>query len=150
LLRKDNVIPVLNRGQEFYNLNDFLQLSPGGTPYVWLCSTVMLCGVGKKAWGKKKLKVALSDIVTCRDEAFVLLTLENNYDCWMAECKWLIANKDKEPTERDEKTFPVSKYTNSGKSQCNGRSRQLSGWARKGYLKFNELYMLVRQDWQQR
>jgi hypothetical protein len=68
----------------------------------------------------------------------------------MAECKWLIANKNKEPTERDEKTFPVSKYSNSGKIQCNGRSRRLSGWARKGYLKFNELYMLVRQDWQQR
>jgi hypothetical protein len=68
----------------------------------------------------------------------------------MAECKWLIGNKNKEPTERDEKTFPVSKYTNSGKSQWNGRSRRLSGWACEGYLKFNELYMLVRQDRQQR
>jgi hypothetical protein len=74
LLRKDNVIPVLNKGEEFYNLNDFLQ-----APYVWLCSTVMLCVVGKKAWGKKKLKEALSDIVMCSDEASVLLTLENNY-----------------------------------------------------------------------
>jgi hypothetical protein len=109
----------------------------------------MLCVVGKKAGGKKKLKEALSDIVTCSDEVFVLLTLENNYDRWMAECKWLVGNKNKEPTERDEKTFPVSKYTNSGKSQCNGRSRPLSGWARKGYLKFNEPYMLVRQDRQQ-
>jgi hypothetical protein len=36
------------------------------------------------------------------------------------------------------------------KSQCNGKSRCLSGWAREGYLKFNELCMLVRQDWQQR
>jgi hypothetical protein len=106
---------------------------------VWLSSTIMPCVVGKKAWGKKKLKEALSDIVTCSNEAFVLLTLENNDNQWMAECKWLIANKNKEPTERDEKTFPVSKYTNSGKSQCNGRSRRLSGWARKGYLKFNEL-----------
>jgi hypothetical protein len=57
-----------------------MQLSPGGAPYVWLCSTVMLCLVGKKAWGKKTLKEALSDIVTCSDEAFVLLTLENNYN----------------------------------------------------------------------
>jgi hypothetical protein len=80
LLRKDKVIPLFSRGEEFYNLNDFLQVSPGGAPYVWLCSTVMSCVVGKKAWGKKKLKEALSDIVTCSDEAFVLLTLENNYD----------------------------------------------------------------------
>jgi hypothetical protein len=36
----------------------------------------MACVVGKKAWGKKKLKEALSDIVTCSDEAFVLLTLD--------------------------------------------------------------------------
>jgi hypothetical protein len=110
----------------------------------------MPCVVGKKAWGKKKLKKALSDIVMCSNEAFVLLTLENNYDRWMAECKCLMANKNKEPTECDKKTFPVSKYTNSRKSQFNGRSRRLSGWACKGYLKFNELYMLVRQDWQQR
>jgi hypothetical protein len=43
------------------------QRAGGGAPYVWLCSTVMLCVVGKKAWGKKKLKEALSDIVTCSD-----------------------------------------------------------------------------------
>jgi hypothetical protein len=53
---------------------------------------------------------------------------------WLAECKWLVANKNKESMECDKKTFPVSKYTNSGKSQCNGRSRHLSGWARGGYL----------------
>jgi hypothetical protein len=58
IFHTDKVIPVLNKRKEFYNLNDFMLLSPGGTPYVWLCSTVMLCVVGKKAWGKKKLKEA--------------------------------------------------------------------------------------------
>ena len=40
----------------------------------------------------------------------------------------------------------VSRFTNSGKSKQNGRSKRLQGWAREGYLLFNELYQRVAND----
>jgi hypothetical protein len=104
------------------------------------------CVVGSKAWNKKKHKEPLSDIATCSDESFVLLTLENNYARWMSEALWLAENEDSEPGQRGPKNFPSSKYTNSGASQKNGRSKRLQGWAREGYLRFNALYQLVALD----
>ena len=125
---------------------DFRQLSPIGMPYDWLCQMLLPCVVGWKTWNKRKYKEPISDIATCSDKSFVLLTLENNYDRWMAEVNWLVGNKDKEPAEQAPKTFPDSRFTNSGKSKQNGRSKRLQGWAREGYLLFNALYQRVAQD----
>jgi hypothetical protein len=127
-------------------LAQFRQLSPVGAPYEWLCSTLIPCVVGWKAWNKKRYKEPLSDIATCSDESFVLLTLENNYERWLGEVGWLARNKDKDPADREPKAFPDSRFTNSGKSKQNGRSRRLQGWAREGYLLFNELYQQVAND----
>jgi hypothetical protein len=55
-------------------------------------------------------------------------------------------NEDKEPDEHAPKMFPNSKYTNSGKSQKNGRSKHLQGWSQDGYVRFNELYTRVQND----
>jgi hypothetical protein len=123
-----------------------LKLSPGGEPYEWMCTTLIPSVVGWKSWSRRKKKETLSDIATCSDESFVLLTLENNYLRWMAEAEWVAQNKDRSPVEQETKNYPEAKYTNSGKSKRNGRSRRLHGWAREGYLRFNELYQLVQQD----
>jgi hypothetical protein len=69
-------------------------------------------------------------IATCSDEAFVLLTLENNYERWMAEANWIVENDEIPEEDRAPKDFPGSKYTNSGKSKKNGRSCRLQGWAK--------------------
>jgi hypothetical protein len=102
--------------------------------------------VGNKAWTKQKHKETLSDIATCSDETFLLLTLENNYDRWMSEASWRVANEDKELADHAPKMFPNSKYTNSGKSQKNGQSKRLQGWSRDGYVRFNKLYKRVQND----
>jgi hypothetical protein len=136
----------MKKGKPFYTLQDFLWLSLVGKPYKWICTHLMSTVVGNKAWTKKKHKETLTDIATCSDETFVLLTIENNYDHWMSEASWCFANEDKEPAECAPKMFPTSKYTNSGKSQKNGRSKRLQGWSRDGYERFNELYTGVQND----
>jgi hypothetical protein len=136
----------MKKGEQFFSMDDFRQLSPIGGPYVWLCHYMLPSVVGWKAWNKKKYKEPISDIATCSDESFVLLTLENNYDRWIAEVDWLVNNKDKEAADREPKQFPDSRFTNSGKSKQNGRSKRLQGWAREGYLLFNTLYQRVADD----
>ena len=128
-------------------MDEIRELSTAGDPYFWLCSTLIPCVVGWKVWNRRYKKETISDIATCSDEAFVILTLENNYDRWMAEATWLARNKDKDdPMDQEEKNFPDSRFTNSGRSKQNGRSKRLQGWAREGYLLFNALYEQVKED----
>jgi hypothetical protein len=72
--------------------------------------------------------------------------LDNNYVCWLAEAKWVVNDQNKAVDKHEPKLLPESKYTNSGRSKKNGRSRRLSGWAREGYIKFNTIYTLVAKD----
>jgi hypothetical protein len=127
-----------------------MSLSSSGVPYNWLCITLLPCVVGKKAWSRRRTKELMSEIVTASDESFVLLALDNNYHRWMAETRWMLKNKDKDPEQQDNKEFPEAKYTNSGKNRKNGRSKRLSGWSREGFLKFNELHKHVLHDRRQR
>lgn len=141
-----DAVKQLRKGEQFFTLEDFRRLSPSGEPYSWLCQTLLPCVVGWKQWNKKKYKEPIRDIATCSDERFILLTLENNYDRWLSEAGWLVRNKDKEPDDQEPKDFPDSQFTNSGKSKQNGRSKRLQGWAREGYLLFNDLYKRVAYD----
>jgi hypothetical protein len=132
--------------QKFFKLEDFSTLSKGGKPYEWLCTTLLPCVVGWKAWSKQRFKLPISAIATCSDEAFLVLTLENNYSRWISEAKWILENKNKEDHKKAPKRLESAKFTNSGKSKKDGRSKRLQGWAREGYLRFNELYTLVADD----
>lgn len=129
-----------------FSMEEVLQLSKGGRPYQWICTTFIGCVVGSKAWNKKKCKERFSEVATCSDEAFLLLTLENNYQRWLSEAAWTRRNKALALPDREPKALPGARYTNSGTSKRDGRSRRLHGWAREGYLRFNELYQLVAKD----
>jgi hypothetical protein len=117
------IVHSIANNDEFFALDNFMELLSGGPPYVWMCMTLLPCVVDKKAWGKRRLKEMLSDIVTCSDEMFVLLVLDNSYVHWLAEAKWVVNNQDKAVDEREPKLLPESKYTNSGQSKKNARSR---------------------------
>jgi hypothetical protein len=140
------VIRRKNKKEEFYSLDDLLGLSKVGEPYMWLCSVLLPRVVGWKIWIKRNTKQRLREVATCSDEAFVLLTVENNYDRWLCEADWMVKNQGMEKEDQAVKNFPDAKYTNSGRSRRNGRSRRLQGWAREGYLRFNALYKAVGID----
>jgi hypothetical protein len=136
----------LRRQEALFSIEQILQLSMGKESYQWMCTTFVGCIVGSKTWNKRRSKERVSDIATCSDEAFLLLTVENNYSRWLAEAAWTARNKDKAPHDREVKDYPSAKYTNSGQSKRDGRSKRLQGWAREGYLRFNKLYQLVARD----
>jgi len=130
--------------KEFPTLEEILLLSKGGNKYRWLCSKMMKCVIGCNVWNRRYFKEPLSDIATCSDEAFLLLTIENNNERWREEAVWIEKNRDKE--DPAEKKFSEARYTNSGCSKANGRSKRFQGWSREGYLQFNKLYQLVVED----
>src|SRR5687768_2577224 len=78
----------------------------------------------------------LSKFATVSDEAFALLSLENNYDTWM----------DMGLTG-DTKTSRVQcKYTNDGKSQGKiATSQHNRGWSNEGLCRINELFDMAKK-----
>ena len=134
------------RGNEFPTLDDMMSLSDGGEAYKWTCAKFMPFVVGFKNWKRLMRTQKISQMATCSDESFLLLILENNYDRWVDEAKWLVVNKDKAKEDRAPKDWAAAKYTNSGFVKADGRCRACQGWSSEGYLRFNELHKLVKAD----
>ena len=91
----------------------------------------------------------LSDIITVSDEAFVLLTLENNWERWID-----INNKcdnnytpstRREPSANDSNVMP--KYTHINKKKDDIANKKVwRGWNEEGIVRFNELCKAVKVD----
>jgi hypothetical protein len=121
---------------EMPSLASFAGLSTNKTAYLYFCTYFVKPIVGNATWRLKSLRQPLSSFVTVSDEAFALLTLENNYSRW---CKmW---------EKRDYKSCEVAaQWTNAGVSQANGQSKRFFGWKPEGYQRFNELYHNIKKD----
>jgi hypothetical protein len=135
-----------HKNKSFPRLESLLLLSRGGDAYKWMCSNYMKCVVGAKQWSHRYHRNLLSEVATESDESFLVLTMENNYDRWLAEY-----NLDENDGE-GRKMLPDARYTNSGTSKHSGRgsSRRFHGWSREGYKRFNALHALIKEDRAQR
>ena len=98
------------------------------------CSDCLSAVVGVVEWKTKESKMKASDIATPSDEAFCLVTLENNYERWMAVAKKqkrfdeTINQSDDQPTEKNKELWPSPKCTKQkGK---NGKAHE--GWSKEG------------------
>ena len=109
------------RANEFPTLDAMMSLSDSGEAYKWMCAKFMPFVVGFKNWGRLMRTQKLSQMATCSDESFLLLILENNYDRWVDEAKWLVVNKDKAKEDRAPKDWAAAKYTNSEFVKADGR-----------------------------
>jgi hypothetical protein len=146
-LKKQETVPTLA---------NLLLLSNGGDAYHWACSKLLQAVVGSSVWNKRYFKEMLSDFVTISDETFLILTIENNYQRWVDEAKHRVKppaqddddDDDDEDNETWKENLAPAKYTNSGASMQNGRgsNRRCGGWSKSGYLRFNELHCLVKED----
>jgi hypothetical protein len=91
------------------------------------CDTFFRPGYGTSAFRDKAQKKPLSEIMTVYDEAFIVATIDNNYERWMKEAELLslgeVVNK---------KTLPRQKYTNDAAS-----SKKYQGWSKDGIDFFN-------------
>lgn len=141
-LRKNEPVP---------SLEDILKLSLGGDAYHWVCKKMMKAVVGSSVWNKRFFRELLSDFTTESDESFVVLTIENNYQRWVGEAAYRVQHPygvDDEEDDQWKANLAPAKYTNSGASSSNGRgsNRRCGGWSKAGYLRFNELHGLVKED----
>jgi hypothetical protein len=122
-------------------LSEILKFSQNPDVYIWVCTTLIKSVIGTQEWNPRHMKELLSNIATRSDEAFLILTIENNYDRWMEESTM----GDNEDSRQN---LTEARYTNSGSSKSVGKgsSRRYHGWSMEGYKHFNELYNLVTAD----
>src|SRR4051812_50140745 len=86
--------------------------------------------IGKIDYKKRSYSFLLSSYASVSDEAFAILSLENNYDTWM----------DMGLTNNTKTSNVPQKYTNGGKSQGNvATSQHNKGWSDEGLCRFNEI-----------
>ena len=79
----------------------------------------------------------MSEFASVSDEAFAILSLENNFDTWMD-----MGIKSNTKTS----TVP-RKYTNGGNSQGQvATSQHNKGWSDQGLHRFNEIFDLVQEN----
>ncbi len=87
---------------------------------------------------KKAMKVRLlSDVITVPEEAFGILTLENNYNRWKR-----MATLGKEESKKNSSKLPDLLYQKGVKVQ-DGKKPSAGTWTDKGYERMNALINLV-------
>lgn len=95
---------------------------------VW-CDHFFRPAYGSKEFRDRTQKKPLSEIQTVFDEAFVVATIDNNYDRWVKESELV-----SQGIRVDKKTLPQQKYTNDAAA-----SKKFQGWAEEGIEFFNKI-----------
>jgi hypothetical protein len=143
-LKKQEAVP---------SLDDILKLSLGGDAYYWVMTKMMKAVVGSSVWNKRYFKELVSEFATDSDESFLVVVIENNYKRWLEEAEHkvkhtIVDDNDDDDDEAWREKLSKAKFTNSGSSSStgNGSNKRCGGWSRVGYLRFNELHVLIKDD----
>ena len=124
----------------FPTMEEFLLLHEGGSTYELFTRRFVKRIVGKNVWGNNCYQKLLSEYCTASDEAFGLLTLENQFDRWT---DMYISGDNGNLTKK----APDALYTNSGNSKGKkGSPTRFQGWTNEGYKRFDALHKLVKAD----
>ena len=114
-------------------LNDIIDLRKNEKVFKEItCKKLLPYVVGKRKWDAEVHVQLVSDFSTPSDEAWMLLVLENCWECWEYE------SQDSHP---EDSTKPVKKYTRDKRER--GRNR---GWTQAGIARFNELCQIAGED----
>ena len=121
-----------------FSLTDLLAMRKDTTgKYRDFIEYFVSCVVKKLYYKEQRCLTLISDFVSVSDEAFTILILENNFDCW---CN-MVTKKVTSSTKM------IRKYTNGGSSKgANASSQRFKGWSKEGLCCFNKLYDLVEED----
>jgi hypothetical protein len=129
----------LEKGDDFPTMEDFLELHEGAQ-YSLFAKEFLKRIIGEKAWRSNCYRMLLSEYCSASGESFGLLTLENNYERWVAMAE------SSDYGDKEGKA-PDALYTNSGKSRGGrGAPKRFQGWSMDGYKRFDELHKLVKED----
>ena len=146
-----DAIRHLKKKEPIPALTNILKLSLGRDAYYWVMTKMLKGVVGSSVWNKCSFRELVSDFATDSDKSFLILTIENNYQRWVDEAQHRVKPTTEDSDDDDEswkENLAPAKFTNSGASTSNGRgsNKRCGGWSKEGYLRFNELYLLVKED----
>ena len=96
-----------------------------------LCEVALEPMISREKWKMNHLDVNISALLTVSDEAFALLTIENNIDEWLMGLKY----SKEEFNSKGQHT----KYTGLGTNKDGTKK----GWTLEGKMRFNDIYDAV-------
>jgi hypothetical protein len=100
--------------------------------------------VGLRHFEKHKCHKLYREYVTISDEAFAILTLENNWDRWMAMAaaeEWTTAPVPTKWTVTRDRTASAAKKARTREAETgNPQARRYRGWSAQGINRYNQLY----------
>ena len=128
---------VINELKKHVNLIKLLQLrQENNYAYFDFVEYFVSAVIGKTHYKQNSCDKLLSQYAMVSDEAFALLTLENNFDAWVD----MGMRKDISGSQ------VPRKYTNGGKSNGEvGSSQHNKGWSEEGLKRFNGLFDAVKK-----
>lgn len=97
-----------------------------------LCEVAFAPMVSREKWKMNHMDIGIRALLTVADEAFALLTMENNVEEWIMGLKY---SKEDFKSRKGKHT----KYTSLG-TNTNGTKK---GWKIEGKMRFNDLYDAV-------
>jgi hypothetical protein len=117
--------------------------------------------IGLQHFQKEKYSTRFSTYVTVSDGAFTVLTLENNWNCWMAmsknehwkdlqvPTKWMVT-RDKKTTSgigKSKNKTVVSDLENTTNGTPQGpTARRFCGWSAHGINRYNQLFDQIKKE----
>ena len=154
---RETAVPHNSRGARRYkpahSLDDLLELREDKETFTSFVTTFLKPVCSTKWKGKRcdqKTK-KLADIITVSDEAFVLLTLENNWERWIdinnkANDNYAASTCGKSNV-LDLNVMTKCTYINKKRTDDANRLPTIwRGWNNQGILRFNDLCKAVKED----
>ena len=117
-------------------ITDIAALRSAEGTYGWFATQFLPAVVGSRCWNANYRKKTLSLFVSISDEAFALVSFENNYERW----------SDMFQQKNTKSSRVAALWTNSGASLKDGQSKRFRGWAIAGIEKYNSYYDAIKKD----
>lgn len=138
----DLLTKAKEENEVFPTLEQFLGLHRENESYEIYTRNFVKRIVGDTVWSGNKFNALLSTYCTASDEAFGLLTIENNYARWTS----MQGTGDLADVTGN---APTPLYTNAGKknkSEVRAGPKKFQGWSIQGYKRFDEIHKMVKAD----
>jgi hypothetical protein len=109
--------------------------------------------VGVRKFERNKCHVKYSKYVTVSDEAFTILTLENNWERWSSMAEYMDWKDSDEPskwtTSKEKrskaKNATTADDTSSAENNC-PLAKRYRGWSAQGIARYNQLFEEIKKE----
>lgn len=106
--------------------------------------------IGLRHFEKHKCRKLYREYVSVSDEAFAILTLENNWERWMEMARqddWTTAAVPTKWTVTRDRTASAAKKAQNRESETgNPQARRYRGWSAQGINRYNQLFDQIEAE----